>query len=184
VPLDEFLPVYDVNEVHSTRVAAPPDAVMAAVRSLRAREVPVLVALMALRSVPGRLRGRRRLVRDGTILESFLRGGFVMLADRPDELVVGAIGLFWRASGEIKRLPVGEFAAFDQPGYAKAALNMHARSLADGGTLLTTETRIQGTDDHARRSFRRYWRVIHPGSAAIRRAWLRAICRRAERPRP
>ena len=33
----------------------------------------------------------------------------------------------------------------------------------------------------ARRSFRRYWRVIYPGSAAIRLAWLRAIRRRAER---
>jgi hypothetical protein len=27
----------------------------------------------------------------------------------------------------------------------------------------------------------RYWRVIHPGSALIRIAWLRAIRRRAER---
>lgn len=31
------------------------------------------------------------------------------------------------------------------------------------------------------RSFRRYWRLIYPGSAAIRMAWLRAIRRRAER---
>jgi hypothetical protein len=38
VPLDEFLPHYDANEVHSTRVAAPPDEVMAALRSLTARE--------------------------------------------------------------------------------------------------------------------------------------------------
>jgi hypothetical protein len=57
---------------------------------------------------------------------------------------------------------------------------MHAQPSPSGGTLLTTETRIQATDDHARRSFRRYWLLIHPGSAAIRRAWLRAIRRRAE----
>jgi hypothetical protein len=181
MPLDEFLPVYDVNEIHSTRVAAPPDAVMAAVCSLTAREVPVLVVLMALRTLPGRLRGRRRPVRDGTILEGFLRGGFVTLAERPDELVVGAIGCFWRMSGEIERVPAGDFAAFDEPGYAKAAFNLHARSRPDGATLLTTETRIQATDAGARRSFRRYWRVIYPGSAAIRVAWLRAIRRRAER---
>ena len=60
MPLDEFLPDYDVNEVHSTRVAASPDAVMAAVRSLTAREVPLLVALMAIRSLPSLLMGRRR----------------------------------------------------------------------------------------------------------------------------
>jgi hypothetical protein len=180
MPLDEFLPDYEVNEIHSTRVAAPPGAVMAAMRSLTAREVPVLVGLMALRTVPALLRGRRRRPREGTILEGFLRGGFVMLADRPDELVVGAVGRFWRASGEVRRVSADEFAAFREPGYAKAAFNMHAQPAPGGGTLLTTETRIQATDDHARRSFRRYWLLIHPGSAAIRRAWLRAIGRRAE----
>jgi hypothetical protein len=180
VPLDEFLPDYDVNEIHSTRVAAPPDAVMAAVRSVTAREVPVLGGLMALRSLPALLRGRRRRPREGTILERFLRGGFVSLADRPDELVVGGVGRFWLASAEVRRMSADEFGAFREPGYAKAAFNMHALPSSGGGTLLTTETRIQATDDHARRRFRRYWRLIYPGSAAIRRAWLRAIRRRAE----
>jgi hypothetical protein len=179
VPLDEFLPHYDANEVHSTRVAAPPDEVMAALRSLTAREVPVLVALMALRSLPAVLTGRRRHPRRGTIVEGFLKGGFVLLDERPDELVVGAVGRFWQASAEVRRVSAVDFAAFREPGYAKAAFNMHAQP-APGGTLLTTETRIQATDDEARRSFRRYWRVIHPGSAAIRVAWLRAIRRRAE----
>jgi len=181
VPLDEFLPHYDANEVHSTRVAAPPDEVMAALRSLTAREVPVLVALMALRSLPAVLTGRRRRPRRGTILEGFLRGGFVLLAERPDELVVGAVGRFWQASADVRRVSAADFAGFREPGYAKAAFNMHAQPAPGGGTLLTTETRIQATDDDARRSFRRYWRLIYPGSAAIRRAWLRAIRRRAER---
>ena len=180
MPLDEFLPDYEVNEIHSTRVAAPPDAVMAAVRSLTAREVPVIVGLMALRGVPALLRGRRPRAREGTILEGFLRSGFVTLADRPHELVVGSVGRFWRASAEVRRVSADAFAAFREPGYAKAAFNMHAQPSPSGGTLLTTETRIQATDDHARRSFRRYWLLIHPGSAAIRRAWLRAIRRRAE----
>jgi hypothetical protein len=184
VPLDEFLPDYDVNEVHSTRVAASPDAVMAAVRSLTAREVPLLVALMAVRRLPGAVMGRRHRRPSGTILEGFLRGGFVALAERPHELVVGAIGRFWLASAEVRRVSAAEFEAFREPGYARAAFNMHAAPAPGGGTLLTTETRVQATDEHARRSFRRYWRVIYPGSAAIRRAWLRAIRRRAERARP
>jgi hypothetical protein len=183
VPLDEFLPDYDVNEIHSTRVAAPPAAVMAAVRSLTAREVPVLLALMTLRTLPGLLLGRRSRLRldRGTILEEFLRGGFVTLAERPDELVIGGVGRFWRAEGDIRRVPADEFAAFREPGYAKTAFNMRALPSAGGVTLLTTETRIQGCDEQARRRFRRYWRLIRPGSAAIRRAWLRAIRRRAER---
>jgi hypothetical protein len=184
VPLDEFLPDYDVNEVHSTRVAASPDAVMAALRSLTARDVPLLVALMALRSLPALLTGRRRRRPRGTIVEGFLKGGFVTLAERPHELVVGAVGRFWLSSAEVRRVSAAEFAAFREPGYARAAFNMHAEPAPGGGTLLTTETRIQATDDEARRSFRRYWRVIYPGSAAIRLAWLRAIRRRAERARP
>ena len=183
MPLDEFLPDYDVNEVHSTRVAASPDAVMAAVRSLTAREVPLLVALMAVRSLPSLLRGRGRRRPSGTIVEGFLKGGFVALAERPHELVVGAVGRFWLMSAEVRRVSAAEFAAFNEPGYAKAAFNMHAEP-APGGTLLTTETRIKATDAEARSSFRRYWRVIYPGSAAIRLAWLRAIRRRAERARP
>jgi hypothetical protein len=37
-------------------------------------------------------------------------------------------------------------------------------------------------DAAARRKFGAYWLVICPGSALIRRMWLRAIERRAERP--
>ena len=95
-------------------------------------------------------------------------------------LVLGVVGRFWTTDGGVERLGPAGFASFDAPGFAKGAMNFHARA-ADGGTLLTTETRIQATDDSARRSFGRYWRVIGPFSALIRRAWLRAIRKRAER---
>ncbi len=36
------------------------------------------------------------------------------------------------------------------------------------------------TDAQARRRFACYWRVIYPGSALIRRMWLRAVKKRAE----
>ena len=85
MPLDEFLPDYDVNEVHSTRVAASPDAVMAAVPLLTAREVPLLVALMAVRSLPARV-GAAAAPAQRPDPRGFLRGGFVALADRPHEL--------------------------------------------------------------------------------------------------
>jgi hypothetical protein len=180
MPLDEFLPDYDANEVHSTRVAATPDAVLAAVRALTTRDVPLARALMAVRSLPGRLRGRRRSP-GAPILEQFVRGGFVLLAERDNELVLGGVGRFWEPSAPVRPIGAEEFAGFDEPGWAKTAFNFELRSEPDGRTLLTTETRIQTTDDAARGSFRRYWRVIGPASAAIRRAWLRAIRLRAER---
>jgi hypothetical protein len=184
MPLDEFLPDFDANEVHSTRVAAPPEAVLAAVHTVTSREVPLLVLLMAVRRLPAVIRRRRstsaRRALDAPILDHFTRGGFFVLADRPDELVVGVVGRFWTADGGVRPLPAAEFAGFDEPGFAKAVVNFHA-SAVPGGSVLTTETRIKGTDEAARRSFRRYWRVVMPGSAAIRRAWLRAIRLRAER---
>ena len=48
------------------------------------------------------------------------------------------------------------------------------------GTKVFTETRVQAVDAEARRKFARYWRVIRPSSAVIRRLWLRGIKRRAE----
>jgi hypothetical protein len=176
--LDEYLPRYDVHEVHSTTVAAPPEAVMEAVREVTPREIPLLVILMALRAGPR----ARRLSRRGTVIGGFERAGFVRLSERPDALVYGAVGRFWTRSGGLRRIEPSEFPAFAEPGYAKAAFGFELERRGDA-TLLTTETRVLGTDPRARRSFRRYWRLIRPGSGAIRIAWLRAIRRRAERAR-
>ena len=177
--LDDFLPGYDVNEVHSTRVSAAPETVMAAALDVTPREVPLLVGLMALRSAPTLLTGRRPFVH-GSILDGFRRGGFVVLAKTPDELVVGAVGRFWRPTGGVRQIEPGAFRDFREPGWAKGAFSFRVEP-THGRTLLTTETRVLATDDRARRSFKRYWLLIRPGSGAIRLAWLRAIRRRAER---
>jgi hypothetical protein len=177
--LDEFLPRYDVNEVHSLSASASPAAVMDAIQGLTPQEVPVFVALMAVRSVPALLR-RRTLPLRGPLLDGFQRAGFVTLRERPDELVLGGVGRFWQPSGGLRRVEAGDFRDFAEPGWAKTAFNFQLERIGDR-TLVRTETRIATTDERARRSFGRYWRVIHPGSALIRRAWLRAIRRRAER---
>ena len=177
MPLDEQLPRFDRRELHSRRVAATPAQVLVAAREVTAREVPLLVVLMALRSGP-RLR-RRSLGRP--ILGEFERSGFVRLAEADDELVYGGVGRFWTPSGGIRRISAQEFEGFAHPGYAKTAFNFLARPLPDGGTLLSTETRVLATDPAALSSFCRYWRLIRPGSGAIRWGWLRGIARRAER---
>ena len=173
--LDHFLPSYDVHEMHSTSISAPPEAVLAAIREVTAREVPLMVVLMALRAGPR----ARRLSAARTILSGFERAGFVPLRDCPDGVVYGGVGRFWRPSGGLRRLEASEFATFHEPGYAKAAFSFELESRGER-TLLTTETRVLCTDEPARRRFKRYWRLIYPGSAAIRIAWLRAIRRRAE----
>jgi hypothetical protein len=177
--LEEFLPRYDVNEVHSISTSAAPAAVMDAIRGLTAVEVPVLVSLMAIRSVPALLRRRRLPVR-GPLLDGLRKSGFVALRETPAELVLGGVGQFWRPSGGLRRIEAAEFAGFAEPGFAKAVFNFQIERIGER-TVLGTETRIATTDERARRSFARYWTLIHPGSALIRIAWLRAIRRRAER---
>jgi hypothetical protein len=179
VPLDEFLREYHFNEVHTTQVAASPGAALAAARSVTPREVPVMMTLMALRTLPRLFRGERMSLRQ-PLVDQLLGAGFVLLAERADELVAGVVGRFWRADGGVRRVSRDDFVAFREPGFAKGVVDFRVRG--DGaGTLLTTETRVWCTDEDARRSFGRYWRVVHPGSALIRREWLWAIRRRAER---
>jgi hypothetical protein len=173
VPLDEFMPEFDFNEVHSTLVAASPERALAAAREVTVGEMPVARALMAVRRLG---RGGSR---QGPVVDGMIRNGFVVLAERPDELVLGVAGRFWALNSGIERVGADEFASYDAPNQAKAVMDFHVEP-APGGCLLSTETRIRATDERARRSFGRYWRIVHPGSALIRRVWLRAVRRRAE----
>jgi hypothetical protein len=177
--LDDFLPTYDVNDVHSVTIEAAPAAVMNAVREVTPLEVPLLVALMAIRSLPTLARAYR-LPRRAPLLDGFRAAGFVVLRDEPEHVVLGAIGRFWRPSGDVRRIGPAEFRDFDDPGWAKGALDFRVEPRGDR-TLLTTETRVASTDASSRHRFRCYWRLIYPGSAAIRVALLRAIRRRATR---
>ena len=61
---------------------------------------------------------------------------------------------------------------------------LRVADLGGGWSEVSTQTRIVGTDDNGRRVFARYWRVIYPGSAIIRRMWLKAIAPRAPSGRP
>ena len=185
--LDNFLPVYDFNEAHATVVHAPPSRIFDAIKELTPAEVPLLRTLFALRLLPARLvgSGGARFIRTQPLLPQMLDAGFVLLAEATDrEIVFGRIGQFWKVSGGASpHITDGqEFLAFDQPEYAKAALNFSVdEHLRNAGVTVSTETRIAVPDPVTRRKFAIYWRVIYPGSALIRRMWLRAIKRRAER---
>ncbi len=180
--LDEFLPSYDFSERHETFVAATPEAAMAATRRVTPSDVPLALVLLTIRSVPYFLSRRRPILTPrGPILEQIVRIGFAVLADRPREHVLGVVGRFWRPDSGLLPVPSEQFAAFSEPGFAKAVVDFRADPSGDG-SVLSTETRIQATDESARRKFGLYWRVIMPGSALIRRAWLRAIRKRAKGP--
>lgn len=182
--LDEFAPAWQFREFHSMGIAAPPARVFEAIKSVRADEILLFRTLTWIR------RGGRPVPEsilnagDSTsIIDVALRSGFVRLADDPPrELVVGTIvaappGAGGAVTPEVFRKPM-------PPGYALATMNFLVRPNRSGGSLVSTETRVFANTDGARRRFAVYWRVIYPGSALIRRMWLRAIKRRAENESP
>jgi len=176
--LDRFLPDYDVHEVHSIRVRAQPLAIHRALFEVTANEVWLFRALMTVRGL-----GARGADGSRPIVEGAQAGGFAILLDEPGhELVLGVMGRFWQLrQRSIRRIgSPHEFVSFAEPGYARAAMNFLIEPEDGGACRLTTETRVRATDARARRAFRAYWTFVHPGSAFIRRMWLRAIRRRAQ----
>jgi hypothetical protein len=182
--IDDFMPQSQFAERHAVRVAAPPERAWEAVRALDMGGSPVVRALMGLRSLPALLGGRKTRGKAlGTNMDTLLRSGFVLLAERPPrEIVLGLAGRFWTPTGGLTRVEPAEFRAYDGPGLALAAWNFTILP-TDEGSLVATETRVRCTDEASRRSFARYWRVIRPFSGLIRREALRAVRRAAERPR-
>lgn len=184
--LDRVLAVYHFHETHSVAIEAPPNRGFGAVRQVTLSEVPLFRALFTLRALPRTVLGKPIPAFDPhePLVSWAMRAGFLMLAQVPDqEFVFGLIGQPWKLVGG-RSANVGdveEFMTFAAPGFVKVATNfwLEARAPASG-TVLTTETRVWASDPTSRARFAWYWRFIHPGSAIIRREWLRAIKRRAE----
>jgi len=177
--LDEFMPVWQFGEHHSTEVAAPPARAYEAMRAVTADEILLFRTLTWIRrggrSLP---QGILNAGKDKSLIDVATQSGFRTLADdAPRELVIGTV--VKRPAGSKGRLTEDVFRKPLPPGYAIAAMNFLITPNASGGSTVSTETRVYANSDAARRSFARYWRVIYPGSALIRRMWLRAIKRRA-----
>jgi hypothetical protein len=171
--LDRVLPDYDFRSHHETAVAASPERTVAALEELDTQELLLTRALMGVRSLPGRVRGRAGQTPSG-------RAAFTELARGERSVVVGLVGQFWKPVARPLRLEDGDaFRNFSEPGFAKAAMGFEVRA-APNGSRLVTETRIKATDAAARRSFGRYWLLIRAGSGLIRRDLLRAVRRTAE----
>lgn len=179
--IDDVMPAWDERARYARPLDARPEDVMRAVRELRARELPVTSALMGLRAIPNLLARQPgvELLR-GKVLDGMLEFGFVLLGESEREIALGAVGRFWRPVSTLRAVDgIDGFRAFSEPGHARAVMDFRAVPM-NGGSVLTTETRIAATDDRSRRLFRRYWRLISLGSGLIRHEMLGALARRAE----
>ena len=181
--LDELLPTYDVREFHACWVDAAPAEALASARTATVAEMPGVSLVIAVRAFPARLLGRRAAEPPtGAVFDLIQGQGYALSVDQDSEAVLAGIDRPWRVFGNetVGVTTVAAFQAFDRPGWAKVAVNLRVEERG-GRTRLSTETRVLATSAGARWKFRTYWFVIMPGSAVIRRLWLRAARRRAER---
>ncbi|MGY2083608.1 hypothetical protein [Blastococcus sp. SYSU DS0539] len=177
--LDDVLP----RPEHVTRqarwIAAPPSVVWDALHGVRLSGLPVTLALGAARFLPVVLSGRGLgQLHDRPFLDALpvpLLG-----SEAPSSVVYGGALQAWRPAGgdDGPALDAHAFRRFTQRGWVKAAMDFRLTP-RDGGTELSSETRVMSTDAATRRRFDRYWRVIRPGSSAIRWEVLTAVELRA-----
>jgi hypothetical protein len=179
--LDEFAPVWQFRELHTISIAAPPARVFEAIKRVRADEIRLFQTLTWIRRAGRRLpESILNAGEDAPLIDIATRSGFVRLAeDAPRELVIGTVVV--RPRGARGALTPEVFRAQLPPGFALATMNFLVQPDPAGGSHVSTETRVFANSDVARRRFAVYWRTIYPGSALIRRMWLRAIKSRAER---
>ena len=180
--LDEFVPVWQFHERHAIRVAASPERVFDAIRLVRANEISLFSTLTWIRR--GGRKAPESILNAGDtapLLDVATRNGFIYLAnDAPRELVIGTVVI--APPGQRGSLTPQTFKTPLPPGFALAAMNFVVTPDGPNASIVSTETRVFANTPESRRKFARYWRVIYPGSAIIRRMWLRAVKLRATTP--
>jgi hypothetical protein len=183
--IDELLPQYDFNEVHSVDIAAPADVVYEALFTFDLGKPLIVRALMGVRSILSFIKDKR-ISRDRKplTLADAGRAGFTMLAtDPPREVVLGIQGQFWKLAPNTRCVTAAEFRAPIPADTARAAWNFSIEPIDPRRSVLRTETRILCGDAASRRRFGFYWTLIRPGSGIIRHAMLAAVKSEAMRNR-
>lgn len=188
--IHELLPEPDITMRHAHGVDASPGRVFAALSTTDFGRSGLITLLFALRSIPAFLihpiltlsHLKRRRGKGGLTLDRITKDGFGLVAERPgQEIVLGVTGRFWKASAKLTPATRETFQRGPPPGEVLAAWNFLVEPAPDDHARLSTETRILAADVDTRLTFKRYWLVVHPGSALIRRSMLAAIAREARR---
>lgn len=168
--IDSLLPDYDFRTVHERWVDAGPDEVWAALTAVRFDELVLTLPLVWIRRL-----GKR--IPSGSV---FYNGPVTLLrVEDGREAVGGSIARSWSLRPEHKRVTTAdEFSSFRDPGWVKFVTDFRLLQ-ENGGTRLSTETRIKATDKVAKRRFTLYWVGIRAFSGVVRRDVLAAVARKA-----
>jgi hypothetical protein len=179
--LDQYMPKYEVREIHETEVGAPAEVTYRVAHEIDLNRSTIVRAIFTGREL---LMGAERVKREhpGGFLPEVLALGWRVLVEEPGhELVLGAVTQPWQAEVVFRGLPPEEFGTFSEPGYAKIIWNFAVEPLGPDRSRFRTETRVVTTDQESRKRFRRYWSVVSPGVLLIRYETLRLVRQEAER---
>lgn len=186
--IDERMPTYGMRQTHRAAVAADPRRTWRTVRDFDLYDLDFVRALFELRALPERMRlgasARATASRRTSRIDDITDGtGFVVLGEAPGtEIVVGAVGTFWKPDIEFAHVTPETFAGFDAAGYAKVAWCIDVRPREGGGSWLSIDLRVTATDAESWAKFQRYWRVIGRFSHLIRTRFMHKF--RGELGRP
>jgi hypothetical protein len=177
---DRFLPGADLSVAELVLVEAGPQEAYAAVGEAEVSGDRLLGLLGGLTDLDRRFAGDpvppRKL---GELLGPDL--GFVQLADEPGSL--WAVGLAARYSPfdrGVAQLDPGGFAAFDEPGYVKAVVELSLQPQTSGQTLVVCDMRIRATDDETRSTLQATQFMVAPALGLLCRRLLELVKQRAE----
>lgn len=179
--VDRYLPTYEVDELHETRVAAPAALTYAVALGMGLQQSAVVRAIIHARE---RLMGARegKPWPPGGIVAQMRASGWGVLAEQPGrEVVLGTVTQPWRGDVQFRALSPEEFATFVSVGHVKIITTLSVEPVDLDASIFRTRTRVATTDPEARARFRRYWAMFSPGILLIRHALLRQVKRDAER---
>ncbi len=184
--IDDLLPDYSFNEFHEVRIKASPEKVKQTLQVTGVQDIPVVHLLMKIRGISDGKDMSDTAAKSQAGTGNFSTPDFNFFVVDPTEYIsVMIIKSSMITNQPDKPAPpeiftLEQFMSFKSPGYVKVAINFKFIRENEEETLLTTETRVQGICHKDSRTFSRYWRVIYPGSAIIRRVWLDTISKKAQ----
>ena len=174
--IDSFAPNPDAVETHSIVINASPETVYRALWTADLGGSLIIKLLLGLRSLPEFVLHGGRSSRDRKItLQTIIDSGFGILANEPEEIVLGVTGRFWRPTGNLSQFNREDFDRPMRPNLAQAVWNFSIKEDKGSRTILSTETRVICGDVESRRKFRAYWFFVRPFSGLIRLLMLRAV---------
>lgn len=186
--LDRLMPVYSFNEYHEVNVNASLEETNEAFRITGVNDIPIVHALLKMRGIADKetdLSDRASNNQAGTNTFSTPDFNFFVVAPREYIAVMilksNIISIDKKTAAPPEISTLEQFVAFHEPGYVKVTIHFRIGSTGPQETLLSTETRVEGTTKTDSYRFAPYWRVIYPGSAIIRRVWLDTIQKKAEK---